>query len=98
MISDPSMVPRRVTVEEFVSEGECLVYIPALDHASALNRSATEIWALCDGTKSIRSIVRTLADRYGLDEELLLDDIASTVSMLCERGLIELAGAPPPDA
>ena len=76
MMPDPSMVPRRSYVDEFVSDGECLLYSPASDQASVLNRTGTEIWQLCDGTRSIRSIARTLAERYGVDEGLLLDDIA----------------------
>ena len=96
MTPDHSTVPRRSCVDEFVSDGECLLYSPARDQASVLNRTGTEIWELCDGTKSIRSIARTLAARYGVDEGLLLDDIAAAVSMLRERGLVEVAGAAPP--
>jgi hypothetical protein len=91
---DGSLLPRRMRVEEVVSAGECLLYSPARDQASLLNRTSTEIWELCDGTKSIRSIARTLGERYGLDEGLLLADIASAVSMLRERGLVELATPP----
>jgi hypothetical protein len=95
MMPDPSMVPRRSYVDEFVSDGECLLYSPASDQASVLNRTGTEIWQLCDGTRSIRSIARTLAERYGVDEGLLLDDIAAAVSMLRERGLVEVASDAP---
>jgi hypothetical protein len=83
-------------VDEFISDGECVLYSPTRYQASVLNRSGTEIWELCDGSRSIGSIARTLAERYGVDEGLLLDDIAAAVSMFRERGLVEVAGAAPP--
>ena len=98
MTPDHSIVPRRSKVDEFMSDGECLLYSPARDQASVLNRTGTEIWELCDGSRSIGAIARTLAVRYGVDEGLLVDDIAAAVSMLRERGLVDVAGAasPPP--
>ena len=73
-----------------------MLYSPARDQASVLNRSGTEIWELCDGSRSIGAIARTLAERYGVDEGLLLGDIAATVSIFRERGLVEVAAAAPP--
>ena len=93
MTPDHSIVPRRSNVDEFLSDGECLLYSPARDQASALNRTGTEIWELCDGARSIGAIARTLAARYGVDEELLVDDIAAAVSMFRERGLVDVADA-----
>ena len=95
MTPDHSIVPRRANVDEFVSDGECLLYSPARDQASVLNRTGTEIWELCDGSRSIGTIARTLAARYGVDEGLLVDDIMTAVSMFRERGLVEVNGAPP---
>ena len=95
MTPDHSMVPCRSHVDEFVSDGECLLYSAVRDQASVLNRTGTEIWELCDGTRSISSIARALAERYGVEEGLLLDDIAAAVSMLRERGLVEVAGDMP---
>ena len=96
LMPDLSMVPRRSKVDEFVSDGECLLYSPVRDQATVLNGSATEIWQLCDGSSSIGAIARSLAERYRVDEKLLLDDIAAAVTMFRERGLVEVAGATPP--
>lgn len=93
MMPDRSIVPRRAKVEEFVSDGECLLYNCVRDQASVLNRTGTEIWELCDGSRSVSAIARTLAERYGVDEGLLVDDIAAAVSMFRERGLVEVADA-----
>ena len=93
---DLSLVPRRSKVDAFASDGECLLYSPARDQATVLNRTGTEIWELCDGARNIGAIARTLAERYGVDEGLLFDDITAAVSMFRERGLVEVAGAAPP--
>ena len=93
---DTSVVPARCNVDEFASDGECLLYSSIHDQATALNRSATEIWGLCDGSRSIGAIARVLAERYELDERLFYNDIAAAVAMFRERGLVEVAGAAPP--
>jgi hypothetical protein len=92
---DHALVRRHSAVDEFVSDGECLLYSAVRDQASVLNRTSTEIWQLCDGARTIGDITRTLAGRYGVDEGLLLGDVAAAVSMLCERGLVEVTGAAP---
>ena len=43
VLADGRSLPRRITVEEFVQDGECLLYNPSRDQASALNRTATEV-------------------------------------------------------
>jgi hypothetical protein len=84
-------VPRRLPVEDFASEGECVLYVPARDEACTLNRTATEVWSLCDGARDARAIARVLGDRYGLDAALLVEDVTSVLVILHTRGVIELS-------
>ena len=86
---DGSSVPRRVCVEEFAQDGECILYSAVRDEASALNRTATEIWQLCDGSQNIGAIAAALATRYGVDPELMIDDVSCALRGLRARGLIE---------
>ena len=74
---DVALIPQRSTVDDFLSDGECLVYNSSRDEASALNRSATEIWQLCDGSLSVGGIAHVLGQRYGVDRDLLLEDVVS---------------------
>jgi hypothetical protein len=37
-------------------DGELLLYVEATHQASSLNISASQIWALCDGVRSVESI------------------------------------------
>lgn len=87
-----ALVPCQRKVEAFVSDGESLLYSPTRDEASALNRSSTEIWELCDGTRTVGAIARTLAERYGVDEADLLADVTAAVTTLRARGLVDLSG------
>ena len=95
VVADGRSVPRRIAAEEFVQDGECLLYNPSRDEASALNRTATEVWLLCDGRLTLSGIAGVLGERYGVDEAMLLDDVALVLAALRARGLIEwLPGSP----
>jgi pyrroloquinoline quinone biosynthesis protein D len=85
-----AVVPRHRRVEAFGSDGESLVYSAMRDEASALNRTATEIWELCDGTRTIGAIARALGQRYGVDEADLLADVTAAVTTLRARGLVDI--------
>ena len=87
-------LPRRIAVEEFVQEGECLLYNPTRDEASALNRTATEVWSLCDGRLTLRKIAGVLGERYGVTDTMLLEDVARVLAALRARGLIEFLPGP----
>lgn len=85
------VIPRQRMVEAFASDGESLLYSATRDQASALNRTATEIWQLCDGTKTIGAIARALAKRYGVDDSALLADVHAAVTALRARGLVDVS-------
>lgn len=88
---DEAIVPCRRMVEAFASDGEALLYCATRDEASALNRTATEIWELCDGTRTIGAIARALGQRYGVDEAHLFADVSATVTTLRARGLVDVS-------
>ena len=92
---DGSALPRRIAVEELIQDGECLLYHPSRDEASALNRTATEVWSLCDGRLPLSGIAGVLGERYGVDGAMLLDDVARALAALRARGLIEFLPGPP---
>ena len=54
-----------------------------------LNRTASEIWGLCEKPKSAKSLVKYLRDRYGLDAREAKDDVGRLISELKERGLLK---------
>ena len=89
-----AIVPCQRTVEALASDGEALLYSATRDEASALNRTATEIWELCDGSRNIGAIARALGERYGVDDAHLLADVLAAVATLRARGLVDLSGDP----
>ena len=95
VVADGRSLPRRIAVEEFVQDGERLLYNPSRDEASALTCTATEVWSLCDGRLTLREIAGVLGERYGVNDAMLLDDVARVLVALRARGLIEfLPGSP----
>lgn len=83
-------IPARLAVEECVDGGECLVYCASRDEASVLNRTAREVWMLCDGTHDVAAIGRELARRYGVPPGWLIDEVRMVIRQLHARALIEL--------
>ena len=93
-----ALVPCRQNVEAYASDGESLLYSAMRDEASALNRTATEIWELCDGTSTIGDIARALGQRYGVDDAYLIADVTATVTTLRARGLVDVSPGADDDA
>jgi hypothetical protein len=93
-----AFVPCRRKVEAYASDGESLLYSAIRDEASALNRTATEIWELCDGTSTIGAIARALGQRYGVEDAYLIADVMAAVTTLRARGLVDLSGGGGDDA
>ena len=93
--TDGLSMPRRIAVEELAEGGECLLYHPSRDEASALNRTATEVWCLCDGRLTLSEIAGVLGERYGVTDTMLLEDVARVLAALRARDLIEFLPGPP---
>ena len=89
VVADGRSLPRRIAVEELVQEGECLLYNSSRDEASALNRTAAEVWSLCDGRLTLSGIAGVLGERYGVNDAMLLEDVAQVLEALRARGLVE---------
>lgn len=88
-------VPRRRPVDSLRSPDEALLYSAALDRASVLNRTAAEIWELCDGSRTVGTIRGALAARYRVDESLIGGDVAATIAALLASGLIDVSAGTP---
>jgi pyrroloquinoline quinone biosynthesis protein D len=53
--------------------------------AVLLNDTAAEILALCDGTRTLAEIAKSLEERYGTD---VFDDVQSYLTQLADRELV----------
>ena len=89
IVVDVRSLPRRISADELIQDGECCLYNPSRAEASALNRTATEVWSLSEGRLTVSGIAGVLGERYGVTEAMLLDDVARVLVALRARGLIE---------
>ena len=73
-------------------DDEVLVYDPVIDRTHRLNLSATLIWELCDGTRSLEDIARALTEQFEVEFEIALQDARIVLKQLKEEQL--LTGVP----
>jgi len=67
---------------------EHLFYDKSGDRMHVLNRSARDIYGLCDGSRTLEQIAAAVVERYGVDEARALEDVRSTVDQLVAIGVL----------
>jgi len=83
------LVPKPTSdVEMEVVEGEVLLYHPSQTRAVYLNPTAAVIWGLSDGKRTVREIIRAIADFYPEAAMTLSDDVLMTLKELQENGVL----------
>ena len=71
---------------------EVLVYDPIVDRTHRLNVSASRIWELCDGKRSLEDIAWALTEHFEVEFETALQDARIVLEQLKEEQL--LTGGP----
>ena len=93
----PQTVPKQAFgffVEEM--EGENLLYRLGGHKAIHLNDTATVIWKLCDGSRTIEDIIGLLAKEYPGSETAVAADVREAIELLVSEGaLLEVGGVVP---
>ena len=74
-------------VEMEVVDGEVLLYHPQQTRAIYLNPTAAVVWGLCDGSRSVREIIRVIGESYP-DADSVTDDVLATLTRLRESGVL----------
>ena len=91
----PSSIPKQAFgffVEEL--DGENLLYRLGAHKAIHLNDSATLIWRLCDGTRTVQEISDLLKGQYPGSENAVASDVAEAIGLLVSEGaVLETSGA-----
>ena len=87
---DRNGVPRQKAGYELADlDGECMVYNGAEAKALYLNETASLIWKLCDGHRTIGTIEDLLRDAYP-EAQALSEDVAAVFQVLIEHGAVEV--------
>ena len=71
-------------------DGDISLYHPTSEQVVVLNGTASDVWRLCDGERTIEQVASLLAASYGLeDPERIVADVEKTVSQFADSGLFE---------
>ena len=72
-------------------DGETLLYQNQLKRMIYLNESASLVWHLCDGQRSVADIIGVLIDCYPGDEDAVRTDVLQAVNTLVLEGALHFA-------
>lgn len=88
-VTNPTVVGR-------VLEGEAVLVLPEKAQVKVLNEVGARIWALADGTHTVRDIAAAICAEYDVDPAQAEADVLDFVAQLAERGIVELSTRPVP--
>ena len=72
-------------------EGEALLFHPSRTQLVRLNRSATLIWQLCDGRRTVAELNGLFASAYP-EAPSVPDDVQQALRELAQAGALRVAG------
>jgi coenzyme PQQ biosynthesis protein PqqD len=72
-------------------DDELLLYHPAETKVMYCNQTASLIWQLCDGERTVQEIVDLLADAYPESAEEIAHDVRATLQQFTDHGAIHFA-------
>ena len=88
---DQSKQPRQKAGYQLEAlDGELLLYHVSDTKILYLNPTASLIWQLCDGERTVGDIVAVLGDAYPEVGDALLGDVEAALAELSEQAVIEL--------
>jgi len=61
-----------------------------IENGIVLNKTATFIWKLCDGKRSVNQIIREVLKKYNTSEERVKGDVLDWIETLLKEKTIEL--------
>jgi coenzyme PQQ biosynthesis protein PqqD len=73
-----------------IMDGETVIYDDSIQKMIYLNESATVIFQLCDGQRSILEIVELLENAYPDASTSIMDDVLGAVDYLVQEGALRL--------
>lgn len=82
----PSPVPSATGV---TFDGEIVVYCERAEQMHCLDRPASVVWALCDGTRDIDQIVDGVAELAGREPVSVRGDVEAAVAKFRELGIVK---------
>jgi hypothetical protein len=69
-------------------EGEMSLLHPGTHRVLVLNRTATDVWLLCDGEHDLPEVVALLGTAYGVSAESIAAEVGTVVDELLDEGFV----------
>ena len=63
-------------------EGRVQLFVPGRAEALVLNDTASAVWRLCDGSRTLDELVAELASAFDVESRAIAADVERTVSEL----------------
>lgn len=82
------MGPAPDEVLETEIDGEISLYHPGNERVVVLNETASDIWRLLDGSRTVAQVAELLSSSYGADPVVVAADVERTVDQLVEAGML----------
>jgi hypothetical protein len=87
---EPSKKPRRKTDYHLeLIDDELLLYHPGRTKILYCNQTASLVWNLCDGQRTVEEIAALLAESYPEAAATIPADVEATLGQFLEHGAIE---------
>lgn len=75
-------------VHEEVAEREIILYREANDMVVTLNETGSAVWTLCDGTRTLGTLIDDVAEAYRVGAGDVAGDVTALVAELQEAGFL----------
>jgi len=69
-------------------DGDLALYDPRRERVLTLNHTASAIWRLIDGTRTLDELVDHLADAFDLDPDSIREEVETTVDRFTKEGFL----------
>lgn len=72
-------------------DAEISLYDPRTEQVTVLNGTASDVWRLVDGKRSVEEITELLSSAYQVSPNEIAADVTQTVGLFAEAGLIDIS-------
>jgi hypothetical protein len=87
-LSERSVFEKNGGISAEFDGGETVLFNTKDRRSYLLNRSASEIYRLTNGKKSVGNITDMVKSNYGIDKEIIEKDIKEIYKVFLERGIV----------
>lgn len=69
-------------------DGDISLYHPPTEQVTVLNGTASDVWRLCDGERTVDEIAELLGRAYGVEPDSIVADITETIRQFQRSDLL----------